>query len=213
MELSRLNQAMRAIASAMENPVIILLLLLLVVTIFLIGWLISEIFTEHRHLKEKLPHLVDVLNETKTCEETKEAVRKSRLLKRQRNALLELLSHPDITPLMRESLAARIVEEEQNVYSRRIRISDIIAKIGPILGLLGTLIPLGPGIIALGQGDTITLSSSLLTAFDTTILGLLSAGTAMVISTIRKSWYNNYMSVLETLAECILEVEKRNVKA
>ena len=39
MELSRLNQAMRAIASAMENPVIILLLLLLVVTIFLIGWL------------------------------------------------------------------------------------------------------------------------------------------------------------------------------
>lgn len=213
MELSRLNQAMRAIASAMENPVIILLLLLLVVTIFLIGWLISEIFTEHRHLKEKLPHLVDVLNETKTSEETKEAVRKSRLLKRQRNALLELLSHPDITPLMRESLAARIVEEEQNVYSRRIRISDIIAKIGSILGLLGTLIPLGPGIIALGQGDTITLSSSLLTAFDTTILGLLSAGTAMVISTIRKSWYNNYMSVLETLAECILEVEKRNVKA
>ena len=213
MELSRLNQAMRAIASAMENPVIILLLLLLVVTIFLIGWLISEIFTEHHHLKEKLPHLVDVLNETKTSEETKEAVRKSRLLKRQRNALLELLSHPDITPLMRESLAARIVEEEQNVYSRRIRISDIIAKIGPILGLLGTLIPLGPGIIALGQGDTITLSSSLLTAFDTTILGLLSAGTAMVISTIRKSWYNNYMSVLETLAECILEVEKRNVKA
>ena len=213
MELSRLNQAMRAIASAMENPVIILLLLLLVVTIFLIGWLISEIFTEHRHLKEKLPHLVDVLNETKTSEETKEAVRKSRLLKRQRNALLELLSHPDITPLMRESLAARIVEEEQNVYSWRIRISDIIAKIGPILGLLGTLIPLGPGIIALGQGDTITLSSSLLTAFDTTILGLLSAGTAMVISTIRKSWYNNYMSVLETLAECILEVEKRNVKA
>lgn len=213
MELSRLNQAMRAIASAMENPVIILLLFLLVVTIFLIGWLISEIFTEHRHLKEKLPHLVDVLNETKTGEETKEAIRKSRLLKRQRNALLELLSHPDITPLMRESLAARIVEEEQNVYSRRIRISDIIAKIGPILGLLGTLIPLGPGIIALGQGDTITLSSSLLTAFDTTILGLLSAGTAMVISTIRKSWYNNYMSVLETLAECILEVEKRNVKA
>ena len=156
---------------------------------------------------------MDVLNETKTSEDTKEAVRKSRLLKRQRNALLELLSHPDITPLMRESLAARIVEEEQNVYSRRIRISDIIAKIGPILGLLGTLIPLGPGIIALGQGDTITLSSSLLTAFDTTILGLLSAGTAMVISTIRKSWYNNYMSVLETLAECILEVEKRNVKA
>lgn len=208
-----MSQAMRAVASIMEKPVIVLLLLLLVATVFLIGWLIAEVFTEHRHLKEKLPHLVDVLNETHTSEETKEAVEKSHLLKRQRKALVELLSHPDITPLMRESLAARIVEEEQNVYSRRLRISDTIAKIGPILGLLGTLIPLGPGIIALGQGDTITLSSSLLTAFDTTVLGLLSAGACTVISVIRKSWYNNYMSVLETLAECILEVEKRNAKA
>ena len=87
------------------------------------------------------------------------------------------------------------------------------AKIGPMLGLLGTLIPLGPGIIALGQGDTITLSSSLLTAFDTTIMGLIAAAIAIVISTIRTRWYTDYMSILETLMECILEAEKKHAEA
>lgn len=213
MDVSRLNAAMRAVASAMQTPVILILMLLLAFTVFLIGWVIVEFFTERRLLKAKLPALVDAFNETKNREETKECVAKSGLLKRQRAALTELLSHPELTPLMRESLAVRIVTEEQSHYDVRLKTSDLVARIAPLLGLLGTLIPLGPGIIALGQGDTMTLSSSLMTAFDTTILGLISAAVAMVISTIRKNWYNNYMSVLETAAECILEVEKRNDEA
>lgn len=213
MDVSRLNAAMRTVASAMQTPVILILMLLLAFTVFLIGWVIVEFFTERRLLKAKLPALVDALNETKNREETKACVAKSGLLKRQRAALTELLSHPELTPLMRESLAVRIVTEEQSHYDVRLKTSDLVARIAPLLGLLGTLIPLGPGIIALGQGDTMTLSSSLMTAFDTTILGLISAAAAMVISTIRKNWYNNYMSVLETAAECILEVEKRNDEA
>lgn len=213
MDVSRLNAAMRTVASAMQTPVILILMLLLAFTVFLIGWVIVEFFTERRLLKAKLPALVDALNETKNREETKACVAKSGLLKRQRAALTELLSHPELTPLMRESLAVRIVTEEQSHYDVRLKTSDLVARIAPLLGLLGTLIPLGPGIIALGQGDTMTLSSSLMTAFDTTILGLISAAVAMVISTIRKNWYNNYMSVLETAAECILEVEKRNDEA
>lgn len=213
MDVSRLNAAMRAVASAMQTPVILILMLLLAFTVFLIGWVIVEFLTERRLLKAKLPALVDALNETKNREETKACVAKSGLLKRQRAALTELLSHPELTPLMRESLAVRIVTEEQSHYDVRLKTSDLVARIAPLLGLLGTLIPLGPGIIALGQGDTMTLSSSLMTAFDTTILGLISAAAAMVISTIRKNWYNNYMSVLETAAEYILEVEKRNDEA
>jgi biopolymer transport protein ExbB/TolQ len=205
--MSVLSKALRAIASIMQTPVIILLLLLIVITVLLAGWLIGEFFTERRHLKVELPALVDRINESEG--ELEECINSAGLLKRQREALLELTKHPDLTDLMRESLAVRLLQTEQEHYDRRVRISDMIAKIGPILGLLGTLIPLGPGIIALGQGDTVTLSSSLLTAFDTTVAGLLAAGIAMVISSIRNAWYGKYMSILETLMECILEVEKR----
>lgn len=211
--MSFLSKTMREIASAMEAPVIILLIILIAASVFMIGWVIAEFFTERRHLKEKLPALVDELNTAGNSYEIDTCILRSELLKRQKKALRELTSHPDITPLMRESLAVRLVQQEHAFYDRRLKISDVIAKIGPMLGLLGTLIPLGPGIIALGQGDTITLSSSLLTAFDTTIMGLIAAAVAIVISTVRSRWYANYMSVLETLMECILEVEKRNAEA
>ena len=205
-----LSKAMRTIAAGMEKPVIVLLLFLVAVTVFMIGWVITEFFTERRHLRAKLPALVDQLNTTENKVQIDRCIESSELLYRQKAALKELVMHPDITPLMRESLAVRLLQEEQAFYDRRLKISDLIAKIGPILGLLGTLIPLGPGIIALGQGDTITLSSSLLTAFDTTIMGLIAAAAALVISTVRSRWYANYMSVLETLMECILEVEKKH---
>jgi len=205
-----LSKAMRTIAESMKIPVIVLLLLLVAVTVFMIGWMITEFFTERRHLRAKLPALVDQLNVTQNNVQIDRCIESSELLFRQKKALKELILHPDITPLMIESLAVRLLQEEQSFYDRRLKISDVIAKLGPMLGLLGTLIPLGPGIIALGQGDTITLSSSLLTAFDTTIMGLIAAAVAIVISTVRSRWYANYMSVLETLMECILEVEKKH---
>ena len=76
-----------------------------------------------------------------------------------------------------------------------------------MLGLMGTLIPLGPGIMALGQGDTYTLSVSLLTAFDTTIAGLIAAAFCLVISTVRRRWYSGYTADLETLMDCAPERE------
>ena len=69
-----------------------------------------------------------------------------------------------------------------------------------MLGLMATLIPLGPGLIALGQGDTITLADSLLTAFDATVTGL-AAGDCLAISRLRKRWYEDYLSTLEVLLE------------
>ena len=81
-----------------------------------------------------------------------------------------------------------------------------------MFGLMGTLIPLGPGLIALGQGDTKTLSDSLLIAFDTTVAGLISGAISYVISGIRKSWYEQYIIGLETVFESILEEQSRERK-
>lgn len=217
-----LSNALRAVSGALQTPVIIILLLLIAITILLAGSLIGEVFTERRHMKQNMPQLVDSLRECagapadsgdeavqqSVSEKTAEVIKNSRLLKRQKKALVELTAHDKVTPLMRESLAVRLMHEERAHYERILKISDVIAKIGPMFGLLGTLIPLGPGIIALGQGDTYTLSNSLLTAFDTTVAGLICAAAAFLISAIRRTWYSNYMSALEMSAECVLEVMK-----
>lgn len=201
-----LTDAMRAVAGAMQYPVIIILLALLACVVVFLGWLIAEYFTERRHLNVKLPQLLDRL---KTGYDPIEVcIEESGLLKRQKAALFELTMHPDLTPDMREALAVRLITEEQARYDKTVKMSDIIVKLGPVFGLLGTLIPLGPGIIALAQGDTTLLASSLLIAFDTTIIGLICSAIALIISTIRKAWYHNYMSILETVMETVLELEK-----
>lgn len=202
----QIGDILRQVSRMLEKPVIFLLICGIALAIFLLGWLIGEYFTERRHLKICLPALLEELRAGKTS--PKACIEGSKLLKRQKAALLELLSHPDFTPELREALAVRLMEEQQMRYDRVVHYSELLARLAPMFGLMGTLIPLGPGIIALGQGDTQTLSNSLLTAFDTTVAGLASAAVASVVSMVRRSWYKDYLSLLETVAECVLETEK-----
>ena len=193
----RIHDILRAVSGALEVPVIVLLVLFLLAAAALVGWLIAESCTERRHLT------------LRTASDREAAVEESGLLRRQKDALLELLRHPDFTDATREALAIELLEREQDRYDSIVKLSELLARLAPMLGLLGTLIPLGPGIIALGQGDTYTLSTSLLTAFDTTIAGLVAAALAIVVSAIRRRWYREYGSVLEALCTEVLELTRK----
>jgi biopolymer transport protein ExbB/TolQ len=201
----RVQDILRAFANWLEVPVVVVLIFFLLSAAALLGWTVAEFFTERRHLKPELPKLLEQL---RTADDPAAVIAASGLLRRQKQALLELTRHPDFTPVMRESLALRLLEQEQDRYDKIVKLSELLARLAPMFGLLGTLIPLGPGIIALGQGDTYTLSTSLLTAFDTTIAGLMAAAFATVISTVRRGWYREYGSILEACAQCLLEIEK-----
>lgn len=203
----RIHDILRAAASALEVPVVVLLVLALLAAAALVGWLIAEYFTERRHLKVALPSLMEQL---RTAPDRAAVIEQSGLLRRQKDALLELLRHPDFTDATREALAVELLEREQDRYDDIVKLSELLARLAPMLGLLGTLIPLGPGVIALGQGDTYTLSTSLLTAFDTTIAGLVAAAFAIVVSNIRRRWYRAYGSMLEALCTELLELQKED---
>ncbi|MDR2088568.1 MAG: MotA/TolQ/ExbB proton channel family protein [Clostridiales Family XIII bacterium] len=198
-----LRGALRAISASLEIPVIAVLLFLMAATLFLLGSLLAEVFTERARLKVRLPALADSLRAADADVEA--VIRGSGLLKRQKAVLLEVARHPALTPAAREALAVRLARREIARRDGIARISDLIVRLGPMFGLLGTLIPLGPGIIALGRGDTYTLSRSLLVAFDTTVAGLIAAAVAFVISGIRKRWYAEYAASLEMALECLLE--------
>lgn len=88
-------------------------------------------------------------------------------------------------------------EQLNQVARSRIARVDIVARISPILGLMGTLIPLGPGIAAMGNGDFATLASAITTAFDTTVLGLFVGILAMLIGRFRRSAYDAALTEIE----------------
>ncbi|MEL7022605.1 MAG: MotA/TolQ/ExbB proton channel family protein [Pseudomonadota bacterium] len=92
-----------------------------------------------------------------------------------------------------ESGAAKL----DQIARTRIRRVDLLVRLGPTLGLMGTLIPLGPGIAALGRGDFLTLSQAVATAFDTTVLGLLIGLCGYVIGRFRRAAYDAALTELE----------------
>ena len=203
-----LGKVLHSMTSVLQIPVVIILILFIAAILVAVGWIISEYMNEHKHMQVQLPRLLDDIRAGE--QPIEEIIETSGLLKTQKEALIEITKHSDFNDLMLESLAANLLEREQERYDAKLKPTDLLSKLGPMFGLLGTLIPLGPGIIALGQGDTMTLSQSLMTAFDTTIAGLIVAAIAIVISTIRRGWYNNYMSVLETVMNCVVEMEKNS---
>lgn len=73
--------------------------------------------------------------------------------------------------------------------NKRLERTDLLAKSGPILGLMGTLIPLGPGLAALNSGNLDILSTAITVAFDTTVVGLLAGLIAFIIARMRRRWY------------------------
>lgn len=80
---------------------------------------------------------------------------------------------------------------------KRIERADFVTRLAPMLGLMGTLIPLGPGLAALGDGNVKILSTAMSVAFDTTVLGLLCGMIGFVIARLRRRWYDKALTQME----------------
>ena len=80
---------------------------------------------------------------------------------------------------------------------------EMIVRIGPALGLIGTLIPMGTGLGALGQGDMTKLSSDLVIAFTTTVVGMAVGIVAYFFYTIKKRWVEEDIKNIELATDTL----------
>lgn len=110
----------------------------------------------------------------------------------------------DAAPVSRRE-AEEVLSRRELSLARRLERTDLLVKLGPALGLVGTLIPLGPGLAALGRGEVRVLAESLTVAFDTTILGLLVGAAAYVVSRVRRRWYEEHLAHMTASLERKLE--------
>ncbi len=81
--------------------------------------------------------------------------------------------------------------------------SRMVIRIGPSLGLIGTLIPMGTGLAALGQGDMTKLSSDLVIAFTTTVVGLTVGIVAYFFYSIKRRWVEEDIKNIELATEIL----------
>jgi biopolymer transport protein ExbB/TolQ len=105
-----------------------------------------------------------------------------------------------------ERLAAKplkLLQEYEFYTVKRLERTRILVRVGPILGLMGTLIPLSPALLGLASGNTTQLAENLTTAFSVTVVGLLIGGIAFGISIVRDRLYSQDISDMEYLLELL----------
>jgi biopolymer transport protein ExbB/TolQ len=83
---------------------------------------------------------------------------------------------------------------------RRLDRTRILVRAGPAIGLMGTLIPLAPGLEKLGQGDVPALAADLRTAFGATVVGILVGTVAYALTLTRTRFYTQDLAALERQA-------------
>lgn len=85
----------------------------------------------------------------------------------------------------------------------------MLIRIGPGLGLIGTLIPMGTGLASLSQGDLTRLSGDLVIAFTTTVVGMTLGLTSYFFFTIQRRWIEEDIRNMELI--CELEMQAQNI--
>ena len=100
-----------------------------------------------------------------------------------------------------ETVLDKQVVDLENQMRRRVERLGILGRIGPILGLVGTLIPLQPALAGLARGDMQTVGANLLIGFTTTVIGLLVGGTCYAISVVVRNWYRQDVTEMHFLLD------------
>jgi biopolymer transport protein ExbB/TolQ len=199
-----LGDILHTISSDLLIPTVVILFALVLYSLYSIGSIVIEIVTERRYYRAVIPELVAKLSEI-SPQELGDVIESSGLLRRQKDDLAELATYMYLPEDALTEVAKRLLASENLSLQKVVFRAELVTKIAPMLGLMGTLIPLGPGIVALGNGDTAALSASLLVAFDTTVAGLATAAVCFFVSQMRRRWYFDYLVNMEAVFNTMLE--------
>lgn len=185
-------------------PCIALLLYLLVRALILIG----QEWRQYRTGKRLLGKL-DALEEEFLTYDFREF--KSKLTALNGTESVPLLKH--LARIVDANVSKSLKERQLGDYTlygeSELSTPRLLIRLGPSLGLIGTLIPMGPALAGLANGDLVSLSQNMQVAFSTTVLGVLVGGIGFVLYQSRKHRFAQGMHRLEFVFQYVQEIEAR----
>ena len=188
------------ISNGLLVPVIVLLLLFFLRAILLAGGFFGEFYQRMKLQKQFAETLENITPENiDGLLQQLPSAGNSPLLR----SMSKLSAHRDDDAYCEHLLANYEVEAEKELGRSRTFI-----KLGPMLGLMGTLIPMGPALVGLAQGDISSMAYNMQVAFATTVVGLFASAIGFITQQVKQRWYLQDMTNLEFLAEIMKEEGK-----
>lgn len=98
----------------------------------------------------------------------------------------------------------RLLQAAELELSRQLDRVRFVIKVGPALGLMGTLIPMGISLAALAEGNIPKMAGSMVTAFTATVSGLGAGVLAYLVALSRERWAREDVREMAHAAELLL---------
>lgn len=103
------------------------------------------------------------------------------------------------------AMRQRLLSDFEIAADKDLSTSKTLSKMGPMLGLMGTLIPMGPALVGLSTGDIASMAYNMQVAFATTVVGLFASAIGFITLQVKQRWYLQDMTNLEFVAELLNE--------
>jgi biopolymer transport protein ExbB/TolQ len=182
-------QALYWISSGLLIPTIVLLLVFLAQGLLVVGGFYGAYAHRMAYEKSVKPALDDLSADNAREVLAADHIRNTGLV----NIYLEHLLATAHMPVKAE----KVLADFEMACEKDLAAVKTLAKIGPILGLMGTLIPMGPALVGLASGDMASLAENMQVAFATTVVGLLVGAIGFFCVQIKTRWYASDLSDLE----------------
>ena len=195
--LGTLENGLFALSQVLRLPVIALLWVCVGMAVFMAAGCVVEGLARRR---ERVAFDLKAWVENGSVLKAEESRRG--MLPAQLRALLRDITDANRASLENGGLEHLVLEREEQAR-RTLSGSRLLVRVGPSLGLLGTLIPMGTALASLTAGNLEAMAGQMVVAFTTTIVGLSAGTVAYVIQMVRHGWVHETIREQRFLAERI----------
>ncbi|MDR1518482.1 MAG: MotA/TolQ/ExbB proton channel family protein [Dysgonamonadaceae bacterium] len=189
------------VANSLLIPDIIILLILFGRALILAGSFYNQMMTKRRNdalfgakIKALSPATIDELPP---------------LLPARDNSLFIKYLRDLLTSAKSEAYSDYLLSNLENEADKDLSISRILAKMGPVLGLIGTLIAMSPALVGLSTGDISGMAYNMQVVFATTVVGLVVSAIGLVTLQYKQRWYAKDIYSLEYVARVINDKDEK----
>ena len=187
--MNNISQILFLVSDSLLIPDIIVLLVLFVRALFLVGSFYNQYITKYKNERQLRPILNQLTPER--MEELQAA------LPEKDNSLYIKYLRAILARPADDTYADYMITNFENDAEKDVVTSKLLAKVGPVLGLIGTLIAMSPALTGLSQGDISKMASNMQVVFATTVVGLVVSLVGLVTLQFKQRWYAKEVNQLD----------------
>ena len=189
------------VANSLLIPDIITLLLLFVRSLLLVGS-----FYNHFITKQKNDKLLNNLIQDLSAEKVENL---KSILPQKDNSLYIKYLRRLLSREPSEAYSEYLISNFETEADKDLSISKILAKIGPVLGLIGTLIAMSPALVNLSSGDVSGMAYNMQIVFATTVIGLVVSMAGLITLQFKQRWYSQESNHLFFISQILIEKSEK----